>query len=177
MVKQTPCRDEFIAAQQRRARVPLRFGLYKIREAMWELDRMGDTVEVIAHRIQCRKTFRPNERLGGCTSDDKDAYLLAIPMNIAENLGYDMFPGIEALGGDGWPRDLVKHAVEIARREVGYVLTECERVHAQLQANLAAEYALMEQGQSALLTLIRDAEKVGEAPLQFNAVVNEAKSA
>ena len=176
MTSNTPCRDAFNAAQNRRTRVPLRSGKYKLGEAMRELNRMGDTVEAIAHRLQSPKGFRPNEPIGGCTSYDKDAYVLAVPMNIAENLGYDMFPGVEALGGDGWPSEMVKHAVELAHSEVRHVLAQCERVHAKLRKNLAGEYADMAQGQSELLQLIRDAEKVGKGALQFDAVVNATRA-
>jgi hypothetical protein len=177
MTGNTTCRDAFNAAQERRTRVPLRAGLYKIREAMAELDRMADTVGAIAHRFQSRKGFQPNEPLGGCSSDDKDAYVLAIPLHIADSLGYDMLPGVEALGGDGWPQDMVANAIELARSEVRYVLGECERVHTQLRKNLAGEYGAMTQGQSELLSLLRKAEIVGLGPLQLDVIVNEASPA
>lgn len=173
MAKNTPCRDAFNVAQQRRARVPLRSGKYKIGEAMQELDRMGDTVGAIAHRFQSRKGFPENEPLGGCTSDDKDAYVLAVPLHIADSLGYDMLPGVEALSGDGWPPNMVENAVTLARAEVDYVLAACERVHAKLHKNLAEEYRAMRRGKSELLSLIRKAEIVGLGPLQFDVIVNE----
>lgn len=174
MTRNTPCRDAFNKAQGRRTRVPLRSGIYKIREGMVDLDRMADTVGTIAHRFRAQKGFHANEPLGGCTSDDKDEYVLTVPLHIADSLGYDMLPGVEALDGDGWPPKMVANAVELVRAEVRYVLGECERVHARLHKNLAGEYRAMKRGESELLSLLRKAEIVGMGPLQLDVIVHEA---
>ena len=177
MARNTPCHDVYNAAKQRRTRVPLRSGIYKMRASMAEIDRMADTVGTIAHRFQFQEGFQVNEPLGGCTSGDKDAYVLAVPLHIADTLGYNMLPGIEALSGDGWPPEMVVNAVELARSEIRYVLAECERVHAQLRKDRAGEYNAMMQGKSELLSLLRKAEIVGMGPLQLDVIVNEASPA
>lgn len=171
MVRNTPCRDAFIAAQERRTLVPLRMGLYKIRDAMSDLYRMRDTVDAIAEALSSERPLRPHNPLEGCTVYDRDAYLLAVPINISENLGYDMLPAVKALGADGWPPKLVANAVETATNETAHVLSECERVHRHLQRGLAGEYTAIKQGRSMVRQLIRDAEKVGQAPLQFHEIV------
>lgn len=171
MARNTPCRDAFIAAQERRTLVPLRMGLYKIHDAMSDLYRMRDTVDAIADALCSERPLHPHDPLAGCTVYDKDTYLLAAPKNVAETLGYDMLPAVKALGADGWPPELVANAVEIATNETAYVLSECERVHRHLQRGLAGEYAAIKQGRSMVRQLIRDAEKVGQAPLQFHEIV------
>lgn len=171
MARNTPCRDAFIAAQERRTLVPLRMGLYKIHDAMSDLYRIRDTVDAIAEALSSERPLHPHDPLVACTVYEKDTYLLAVPVNVAETLGYDMLPAVKALSADGWPPELVANAVDIATNETAYVLSECERVHRHLQSGLAGEYTAIKQGGSMVRQLIRDAEKVGQAPLQFHEIV------
>jgi hypothetical protein len=97
----TPCRDAFDAACAFRKEVPLPSGRYKLDEALWELRRMRNTIDLIAKGLRGKVKIHTGQPLGACFTDDKAIFLKRVPRHVADILGRKVLPGIALINGFG----------------------------------------------------------------------------
>lgn len=150
----------FAAGQAARKHVTLRQGLFKLRQALGELDRVSSTIARIEDKISRGKKFHEGELLGMCTPEDKAGFLKQVPAILAETMGYTVLPAIAALPGDGVSNAAVAKIADQAKAEVDLLLHHCERVHALLKQGIQHEYDAMRCGGSRLWPIISHAESI-----------------
>jgi len=161
----TPCYKAFIAGQQARARSPLPFGEYKLREAKHIIQRYMESMNAIQDYLLNPKKFYPGASLGYCTTEDKATYLKGIPESIARVFGKDVLPSIKALGPDGLGEDEIKIELKIAATRTQDFLDECEIQRQRLRLGINTEYRSIKRGYSELFALLQDAESIIKSPL------------
>ena len=163
--RETPCYKAFIAGQQARARSPLPFGAYKLREANHIIQRYMESMHAIQDYLLHPKKFYPGASLGYCTTEDKATYLKGIPESIAQVFGKDVLPSIKALGPDGLGEDEIKIELQIAATRTQDFLDECDIQRRRLRGGIKAEYQSIKNGYSELFALLQDAEWIIKSPL------------
>lgn len=89
--------NTYNSAVMRRRTYPLFSGLYKLRETQGQIKGLLHTV----NNVMQRKSVPYDELLGGCLRSESKEYVASIPKRLAELLGYNIAPAIQALVGDG----------------------------------------------------------------------------
>ena len=168
MLKNTPCRDAFVAAGERRKLRPLSSGRYKLEDALRELEGIQKTLDAIARHLRVRRRGSRDVPLGGCTSYDMALYLKRLPLALANMLGHDILPGISALAGDDVPPAIVTQLATEATSDADDILARCEEAHARLRSGIKQEYDALRRGTSDLVELLRIAETLAASGLDVS---------
>jgi hypothetical protein len=112
-----PCRYAFDAAQARRLAYPLPARCaYKLREAERTLAHWASTLAAVRKHRAHRRKPSPVRLLGGCTTEDSALWLRRLPVQLAQELGYNALPAIEGLG-----------CGPAHRREIGMIVAAADR--------------------------------------------------
>jgi hypothetical protein len=158
----TNCYKAYSAARAFREEVPLHSGLYKLVEAVRELEHIWHTVNIIASHLQGTLKRRPEQSVGCCTIYEKASFLKRVPQYIADILGRKIVPSIAALHGDGLPEAEVLRCAGCAEQEARQILADCQRVQDQMRAGIREEYEYLRNGRSDLWGLLAQAESLAK---------------
>ena len=150
-MRKTNCYEAFHEGRALRLQYPLRLGQYKLEECQSRLQSCRDEVgriRAVVRNEACRWS------LMHCTADDKHIWLKDLPRHVAYRLGYEVLPGLAALGEDGADqRDVditFPHIEQAAHALVGRL----ESVRVTISKRIGVEYWHMKQGGSLLEPLV-----------------------
>ena len=164
--QRTTCHDAFKTAQSERAKYPLRSGEYKLREVHTRLSRAKESMDKIGEHLKKPGGYELGQNLGPCcTTDDKAIWLKAIPMWVAEMLGYDILPAIKALTGDGIADRHVAAELASGLANARNLLQDCQSQHNRLERGLNGEFRRMKTGYSDVYGLLVGAEDIAAQAL------------
>lgn len=152
-----PCRAAFDQARALRSQHPLPFGRYKLEEALRQLRKYADTAEAIRRLITGMDRAKADDLIGECVASERATWLKRLPAAIADLLGHNVVPAVEALDGDRLPRARIEALIDDTQRVVDRLVARCEDVHAQIQPSIEQEYAAMRSGRSLVAALVADA--------------------
>ena len=156
-MRKTP-KNEFSVGYKQRHQYPLLSGLYKLREARLNLQRMHDTVSLIQrHKVH---NLRLPDFLNQCMRHEVSTWLKAIPSAIAWQLGYNIAPAIDALTGDGLNTSEILSIKKQIKPVIKDLLYNCEWTHTVIKKNIGYEYRNMKSGQSELLESLESGIKI-----------------
>jgi hypothetical protein len=143
------CHEVFHDAQSLRSRHPLNEGRYKLEECQYRLQSSCEEIRRI-RRLLTRKGSP--YCLRHCTAEDKHLWLKDLPGHVAHRLGYEVLPGLLALGADGAdPADIT--------RALPRIETECLGLLDSLES-VRVEYWHMKRGGSLLEPLVEEAIEI-----------------
>ena len=166
MVRKTT-KKVFQDAQNLRPKYPIDSGECKLRETRWRLSRMQETMYQIGEYLKNPSHFYKGQTLGHCcTTDDKAIWIKSIPAQVAELLGYDILPAIDALTNDRLSKRDTDATLDIANGMAIALLEDCERQEARLKGGISAEYDKMKSGYSEVHGLLVEADRIAEDALQ-----------
>lgn len=140
---------------------------YKIRESQGNIESITSTLTAIIEYVSNDECSSPPILLGGCTSEDKDIWLAALPSNLAHELGYNLVPAIEALSAEGVPEPAIESFAQSIEGSVHQLLADCDAVQAANSRTIKGEHALMKQGRSSALRICNDALQIADRAAAF----------
>jgi hypothetical protein len=142
----TTCNDIFnLRLHERTTRYPLAYGRYKLVEARHWLNRAGRNIDLMMKDFD--NLYRKRTYLG-CTVDDRSTWLKHTPLDVAEGLGYEVVPGIDALLGDGVSLITVNNIKAKVLPEINQLVVNCDQVRNQISKNIKVEYRCWQQQNS-----------------------------
>ena len=158
MTKITP-RNLFLRAMEDRiSNHPFdRISAYKVRESRDNIIRMINTLNEIIAVVSSGETHSVPILLGGCTTEDKSIWLKDLPGNLAEELGYNLIPAIQALNVEGVPQATIDRCIQSIKGGVCQLLKDCDALQADTGLTVKREYARMKAGCSEMLRICNDA--------------------
>jgi hypothetical protein len=159
-----PCVRAFQAGiKKRRDKHPFdRISAYKVRESHENIESMISTVAEIIDLVSNGATHSLPIRLGGCTSEDKATWIKALPHNLANELGYNLIPAVEALSVEGVPESATRAFIQSIKSSVHQLLKDCDSVQATTSRSINGEYALMKAGRSDMIRICNDAFRIAD---------------
>lgn len=101
---QITCKKAFENGHIDRRKYPLRYGEYKLKEALYDVVGSLNELERIAECKRARGDRARREKgyaLRHCTTEDMGKWLKDLPQYIAFTLSYNVIPATLALAGDG----------------------------------------------------------------------------
>lgn len=156
--KNRTCQCAFAETQRQRVQCPLNSGgIYKLKEACIAFQQMLQTVRVIEQIVLGELRPAPHELVGDCVAEEKARWLKSVPKHVAETLGYNVLPAVEALGGDYLPNGRVQKLAQDARVQADQIVSRCDEVSAEICQSIEAEYSQMRTGRSISAKLLREA--------------------
>ena len=150
-MRKTNCYEAFHQGRALRLQYPLRHGQYKLEECQSRLQSCRDEVDRIRAVVRneaCRWS------LMHCTADDKHIWLKDLPRHIAHRLGYEVLPGLAALGEDGADQRDVDIAFPHIEQAAHALVDRLESVRVTISKRIGVEYWHMKQGGSLLEPLV-----------------------
>ena len=161
MTKMTP-RTVFLRAMEDRiTKRPFdRISAYKIRESHHNISRMIDTLNEIIAVVSSGETHSVPILLGGCTTEDKSIWLKDLAGNLAEELGYNLIPAIQALNVEGVPEAAIDRFIQPIKADVCQLLKDCDAMQTETGLSIKGEYARMKAGCSEMLRICTGALRI-----------------
>lgn len=150
----------FQSAQQRRACHPLRSGEYKLKETHNQLKSISDEVRRIADMKNNSRNPEYKKRLRHCTSEDCGNWLKGLPKTIAELMGYNVLPAIDALVGDGISNEDAQQIKSGVLTRINDLVRGCDSAKRLLKGGISIEYNNFKRGDSILAELTDEAESI-----------------
>ncbi len=151
------CHEVFHDAQSLRSRHSLNEGRYKLEECQY---RLQSSCEEIGRIWRLLTREGSPYCLRHCTAEDKHLWLKDLPGRVAYRLGYEVLPGLLALGADGAdPADITRALPRIERECLG-LLDSLESVRVDIRRNIRLEYWHMRQGGPMLEPLVEEAIEI-----------------
>ncbi len=145
------CHEVFQDARSLRAQRPLQEGRYKLEECRYRLQSSCEEVG----RIRRLLTRRGSPYcLLHCTAGDKHLWLKDLPGRVAYRLGYEVLPGLLALGGDRVSQTDIRRAFPSIESECLDLLDSLESVRLDIRRDIKLEYRHMRRGGSMLEPLV-----------------------
>ncbi len=161
MHKQT-CHEAFHHGQHLRSQHPLRSGQYKLEESRDRLWLCHAEIGRIRQHLTSKGApcaFRH------CTTEDKHLWIKDLPGHVAYRLGYEVVPGLLALGADGADRTAIIAAQPLIETECQTLLNALESARVSIRKSIGVEYWHMRQGGSMLEPLVERAIDIAEYAL------------
>ncbi len=156
------------AMQERLTNRPFdRISAYKVRESRDNIIRVISTLNEIISVVSSGETHSVPILLGGCTTEDKAIWLKDLPGNLAEELGGNLIPAIQALDVEGVPEAAIDSFIHSIKGDVCQLLKDCDAVQAATSRSISGEYALMKAGQSEMLRICNDASRIADQAKLF----------
>jgi hypothetical protein len=154
--------------RERRAKHPFdRISAYKIRESRDNLQHGLNVVASVSEYLRTRPGYARCGILVGCTEEDKAQRLKRTPAIIARELGYNLFPALEALTVEGVPEaDIAAFLVSI-KPDVDQLLLDCDAVQRTTAGSIQFEYAAMKAGGSDMERICAEALRIAEQAVGF----------
>lgn len=158
MTKITP-RNVFLRAMEDRiTNHPFdRISAYKVRESRDNIIRMINTLTEIIAVVSSGETHSVPILLGGCTTEDKSIWLKDLPGNLANELGYNLIPAIQALNVEGVSEATIDSFIQSIKEDVCQLLKDCGTLQTDTDLSIKGEYARMKAGCSEMLRICNDA--------------------
>ena len=141
----------------RNARYPLANGRYKLVEVRHWLNRACRNIDLMMKNFD--NPYGKRKYLG-CTVDDRSTWLKHTPLDVAEGLGYEVVPGIDALLGDGVSLTTVNNIKAKVLPEINQLLVDCDVVRNQISKSIKVEYSCWQQQSSLVKPLTTKAVKI-----------------
>jgi len=157
------CREVFQHGQNLRSQYPLREGRYKLEECRYRLQSCQEEIGRI-RRFLTRKDSR--YCLWHCTAEDKHLWLKDLPGHVAHRLGYEVLPGLLALGADGADPVNIRRTFPWVEKECLDLINSLESVRRTIKKNISVEYRHMRQGGSMLEPLVERAIDITDRALR-----------
>ena len=107
----------YTAKRDARQQHPLNAGRYKLKDALFIIDRHIGTIK------NSMRGFPPGTLLGSCVAGEEKAYIPQMIFYLAENIGYNIEPAIEALRLEHLTDDQIDHVTSIV--DPGDLLYDC----------------------------------------------------
>jgi hypothetical protein len=139
-----------------------RISAYKIRESHHNISRMNNTLNEIIAVVSSGETHSVPILLGGCTTEDKSIWLKDLPGNLAEELGYNLIPAIQALNVEGVPEAAIDCFIQSIKADVCQLLKDCGALQADTGLSVKREYARMKVGCSEMLRICNEALAIAD---------------
>lgn len=163
--------NTFQNAQKRRASYPLRSGEYKLEETHHQLKSLAEEVRRIATMKNNPRNSEYKHRLRHCTSEDCANWLKGVTNTIADLMGYNVLPAIDALVGDGISNADAEQIKSKVFHRINELVWACDSAQRVLKQGISVEYGNFKRGDSILAGLADEAESI------VNDVLREYKSA
>jgi hypothetical protein len=158
MTKMTPHNVFLRAMEDRITNRPFdSISAYKVRESHHNISRMTNTLNEIIAVVSSGQTHSVPILLGGCTTEDKSIWLKDLPGNLAEELGYNLIPAIQALNVEGVPEAAIDRFIQSIKADVCQLLKDCDAMQTDTGLSIKGEYARMKAGCSEMLRICNDA--------------------
>jgi hypothetical protein len=151
------CYETFRKGQLLRRQHPLQQGQYKLEECQSRLQSCHEEIGRI-RRFLTRKGSQYD--LWHCTAEDKHLWLKELPDHVARRLGYEVLPGLLALGADGATPAGIARALPRIEAECLGLLDSLEAVRVVIRRNIRLEYWHMKRGGSLLEPLVEEAIEI-----------------
>ncbi len=121
------CREKFHEGQQERLNHPLPYGAYKMKEVG---NRLESCLESLLEIINYKLSGQPMPTcFRHCANSEVNSWLKDRPLDIAKSMGYDILPGIAALGGDGVTKGDVQRIKARYKTVISAIIVQCDAVH------------------------------------------------
>ena len=155
------CLDTYREATDQRIKYPLKRGRYKLAEAMCRLKRVDATLERRGIRPDIYSITAPKPS-PLCMDYEFGKWTKDVPVILANTLGYDVFPAIMALGGDGYTEKTVGLLKHYAREQIDQCLEDGEEQRQKLKTSRPSKAILGE-----LRTLVQTAMAIVQYALEL----------
>lgn len=130
---------------------------YKVRESRDNIIRMINTLNEIISVVSSGESHPVPILLGGCTTEDKSIWLKDLPGNLANELGYNLIPAIQALNVEGVPEATIDRFIQSIKGDVCQLLKDCDTMQTDTRLSVKGEYARMKAGCSEMLRICNGA--------------------
>lgn len=148
------CRKTYEEMKAKRLVHPFAHSGYKLKEVATGLQRSKDNVKSIAK-------FKNGKSNGYdmtcCTAADICIYLRKAPENITEDLGFNVFYGIDGLKGDGVSSATIDFLKKRYIPRIETLIDECDRVSHLIRTNINYEYDNFKRDDSEIYELLDEA--------------------
>ena len=149
---QIKCRTKFEKMKIQRLSQPFDFSFYKLKERSERFQLAIDEIRLIS-QIKRQRNSEAKYDLRCCTLGDMHIFLKALPINIAEQLGYNVVFAIDGLAGDGVSSEKIKVLKLIYVPQIEKLIDRCDLVANKIRNNINYEYANFKNGESDLCAL------------------------
>lgn len=149
---QIKCRIKFEKSKLQRLSQPFDFSLYKLRERSERFQLAINEVKLIS-QIKRNRNSEAKYDLRCCRLEDMHIYLKALPINIAEQLGYNVVFAIDGLAGDGLSSKEIKALKLRYVPQIESLIERCDLVANRIRNNINYEYENFRNGESDLFEL------------------------
>lgn len=163
-MRKPTCHEVFRRGQHIRSQHPLNEGRYKLEECRCRLQSSHEEIGRI-RRLLTRKGSP--YCLRHCTAEDKHLWLKDLPGHVAHRLGYEVLPGLLALGADGASSADIQRAFPSIERECLDLVDSLESVWMDIRRDIGLEYWHMRQGRSMLEPLVERAMDITDRALRL----------
>lgn len=153
-------KQTFQTAQQRRANKPLRNGEYKLKETHNLFISHAEEVRRIADMKNCPNKPEYRHRLRHCTQSDCGNWLKGLPNTIADFMGYNVIPAIDAFVADGLSSTDAKRIKGMFSGRINDLIRGCDSAQRLLKQGISVEYRNFKRGDSILAGLVDEAESI-----------------
>ena len=102
-----------------------------------------------------------------CTAEDKRLWRKDLPDHVAHQLGYEVLPGLLALGADGADPVNIRRTFPWVEKECLDLINSLEWVRRTIKRNISVEYRHMRQGGSMLEPLVERAIDITDRALRL----------
>ncbi len=138
----------------RNARYPLANGRYKLVEVRHWLNRACRNIDLMMKDFD--NPYRKRTYLC-CTVDDRSTWLKHTPLDVAEGLGYEVVPALNALVGDGVELTNINNIRALVLPKINQLVADCEVVKNQISKSIKVEYRCWQQQNSLVKPLTAQA--------------------
>jgi hypothetical protein len=153
-MRKQSCQEIFHQGQRLRLHHPLQSGQYKLEECRDRLRRCY--VEI--GRIRRYLTGKGSPyALQHCTTEDKHLWLKDLPGHVAHRLGYEVVPGLLALGADGADPTAIMNVHPRIENDCLALVGCLESARTSIRRSIGVEYEQMKQDGSMLEPLVERA--------------------
>lgn len=150
----------FQTAQRNRQNYPLRTGEYKLVETQRLLKSYPEEVQRIADMKNNPNNPEYRHRLHRCAPVDCGIWLKGLPNAIADLMGYNVVPAIDALVGDGASYSDVQRIKGMFSGRINDLIQGCDSAQHVLKQGISVEYGNFKRGDSILAGLTGEAESI-----------------
>ena len=135
---------------------------YKVRESHHNISRMINTLNEIIAVVSSGETHSVPILLGGCTTEDKSIWLKDLAGNLANELGYNLIPAIQALNLEGVSEATIDSFIQSIKEDVCQLLKGCGALQTDIGVSVKGEYARMKAGCSEMLRICTGALRIAD---------------
>lgn len=143
---------------------PLPSGLYKIQDFR---DQTEGWREELVHMRWYVAGLTGAGSLSYCTVREISGWIKRLPGQVAYDLGFMLFPALDALQLDGIPLAVLRRELPAIKTRGFLLLRQLDEVARALGPKIATEYELMRRGAPRLEPLLERAVNLGESALQL----------